>query len=297
MKEIVIKINEEDYTLITDYKDNEQYRGNLNRLVRKTYGFDFEQWYREGYWGDRYRPYSLVHKDEIVANVSVNPIDFKVGEKLHHTLQIGTVMTDEAYRNHGLSRILMEHVIKEYEHTCEFIYLFANDTVLDFYPKFGFERAEEYNYTKHITKQKNALTARKLDIRDSYDKGLINRLVKKTLPVSRYAMVNNPGLVMFYLISFMGKNIYYIKDLDLAAVASYEEDSLYLTDVFCDHAFDLEEVIRSLAEKPEGKVTLGFTPPDISSYQPELLQEAGTTLFVRGTCFLNQGRFPELSHA
>jgi GNAT superfamily N-acetyltransferase len=297
MKEEIIKINTEDHTLISDYKENEHYRASLNRLAKRTYGFDFEQWYREGYWGDRYRPYSLVHNGEVVANVSVNPIDFMAGGKLHHTLQIGTVMTDEAYRNMGLCRILMEYVIGEYEHTCDFIYLFANDTVLDFYPKFGFERAEEYNYTKIFTKQREAFTARELNIRDSYDKALINRLVKKTIPVSRYSMIGNPGLVMFYLISFMAQNIYYIKELDLAAIASYEEDNLFLTDVFCEHEFDLEKVINSLADKAEVKVTLGFTPPDTSSYQAELLLEAGTTFFVRGTCFIDKGRFPELSHA
>lgn len=297
MNERSVTINEEVYRLINNYQTDDHYRGSLNRLVKKTYGFDFEAWYRQGYWSDKYRPYSLVHKNEIVANVSVNPIDFMIGGRLRRAVQIGTVMTEEAYRNRGLSRVLMEYVIGEYENSCECIYLYANDTVLDFYPKFGFRRAEEYYCTKSFHKQSKAYSARKLDMRDSYDKGLVNRLVKKSLPVSAYQMAGNPGLVMFYLISFMANNIYYIKELDLAAVASYEEDGLYLTDVFCEHEVNLDEVISSLATKPEIKVTLGFTPLDTSSYTEELLKEAGTTFFIRGTGLIEKGRFPELSHA
>lgn len=297
MRKTSVTINDEEYTLISDYREDARYRESLNRLVKKTYGFDFEAWYRKGYWTDSYRPYSLVHNNEIVSNVSVNPIDFLIGGSLHRTVQLGTVMTEEAYRNKGLSRVLMEYVIKEYENSCECIYLYANDSVLDFYPKFGFKKAEEYICTKQITKQPTAYAVRKIDMGNSYDRGLVKRLVKNTIPVSGYSMTGNPGLVMFYLISFMMNDIYYIKELDLAAVASYEGDNLFLTEVFCEHEFNLEEVVNSLAVKKETKVVLGFTPLNTNSYNEELLQEDGNSFFVRGPGLVDRGRFPELSHA
>lgn len=289
--------NNEEYLLIKDYKDHTKYRHSLNKLAQKTYGFDFEEWYRQGYWTDKYMPYSLLNNEEVVANVSVNTIDFLMDGKLRHTLQIGTVMTEEAYRNKGLSRELMNIILKEYEDKYELIYLYANDTVLEFYPKFGFNQAEEYNYSRQFIKRENTYTARKLDIKDAGDMKIITHLVTNTLPTSRISMVGNVGLDMFYLTSFMSDNIYYIEALDLAAVAEFEEGNLTLLDVFCEKEFDLDEVINSLINQEEMKVTLGFTPFNTSLYTCEQMQEAGTTFFVRGQNPVGKGRFPILSHA
>ena len=62
-------------------------------------------------------------------------------------IQLGTVMTAPPCRKQGLSRFLMEEIKKDWEGRCDGMYLFANDTVLDFYPKFGFSRQEPVSYT------------------------------------------------------------------------------------------------------------------------------------------------------
>ena len=59
-------------------------------------------------------------------------------------------MTDPKYRGKGYSRILMEAIMKEYEGKVDGIYLYANDSVLDFYPRFGFTKRDEYQYVKQI---------------------------------------------------------------------------------------------------------------------------------------------------
>lgn len=40
----------------------------------------------------------------------------------------------------------MKHIIEKYEKDYDFIYSFANDTVLEFYPKFDFGQVQESNY-------------------------------------------------------------------------------------------------------------------------------------------------------
>ena len=140
--------------LIKNYRDNEMLRKSFNALAMKTYGLDFEDWYQNGYWGEAYTPYSIVEEGKIVANVSVNTMDFILDGSRKHVIQLGTVMTDEAYRKKGYSRMLMEEVEKDYAGKTEGIYLFANDSVLDFYPKFGFERAFEYGYEKEMTSER-----------------------------------------------------------------------------------------------------------------------------------------------
>ncbi|MHB8131821.1 MAG: GNAT family N-acetyltransferase [Mobilitalea sp.] len=292
-----LTINLEEYLFIKDYKDNSEYRQSFNRLAKKVYGFDFEEWYQQGYWSNKYRPHSLVHNGEVVANVSVNTIDFLVEGELRHTVQIGTVMTAEDYRGRGLSKELMNLIVNEYEDTCELMYLYANDSVLEFYPKFGFVQTEEYVYTRQFTERENKLTYRKINMKDAEDKATITRLISSTLPVSKISMIGNPGLDMFYLTAFMSEDIYYIEELDLATVVEFNDDNMFLMEVFCEKEFDMEEVINSLINKPEMKVTLGFTPLIDTGFSCELLKEEGTTFFVKGKNITGRGKFPILSHA
>ena len=100
--------------ILKDYRENAELRHSFNELAKKTFGLNFEDWYQNGYWTDKYNP---------------------------HSIQLGTVMTDEAYRNRGLIRLIMEDIEKEYADKADGMYLFANDSVLSFYPKFGFVAA------------------------------------------------------------------------------------------------------------------------------------------------------------
>lgn len=292
-----ITVQGETYYFIKDYKDQVKYRQSLNSLTGKTYGFNFEDWYLQGFWTDRYIPYSLIHQDQVVSNVSVNPIDYLICGRLIHTIQLGTVMTDTEFRNRGLSKALMNLVLQEVEGKYDFIYLYANDSVLNFYPKFGFTKAVEYGYSRSFTKTNLPYSFRKLNMKDSKDKEALLLLVRNTIPVSGISMVENYGLIMFYLTSFMKGDIYYCKDQNLAAVVQYDDDKMFLTDIFSKKEFDLQAVIRSLLKQEEQKVSLGFTPISPSGFQSELLLEEDTTFFIKGRNPLGFGRFPVLSHA
>lgn len=56
-------------------------------------------------------------------------------------LSLGAVATKKEYRGKGYIRVLMEHIINKYNNIP--MYLFANDSVVDFYPRFGFTRTYE----------------------------------------------------------------------------------------------------------------------------------------------------------
>ncbi len=100
---------------------------------------------RQGLLGERYLPYALAEEDRIVSNISVNVLDVLYDGAPRRYVQLGTVMSDPAFRGRGLSRRLMEKVLADWRGNCDMIYLYANDTVLDFYPKFGFERFIEHS--------------------------------------------------------------------------------------------------------------------------------------------------------
>lgn len=136
-----------NYKLINNYKDNKKYRDSFNKLAESTFDINFEEWYERGFWNDKYICYSYVDKEKVIANVSINKMDLIYQGKDYKALQIGTVMTHPDYRGQGLSKKLLDYVIAKYEHEYDFLYLFANDSVLEFYPKFGFERVEESSFT------------------------------------------------------------------------------------------------------------------------------------------------------
>ena len=136
--------------IVKNYRNNDKLRESLNRLTEKTFGFNFEDWYKNGFWNDKYIPYSIVEDESVVANVSVNIIDINDHGVLKYYIQLRTVMTDENYRNRGYIRTLINDLFKDYGEKADGFYLFANDEVLNFYPKFGFVAAKEYQYSKEV---------------------------------------------------------------------------------------------------------------------------------------------------
>lgn len=140
--------------MIKAYQSDGDLRRSFNRLAEETYGLSFEHWYQNGFWGEKYIPFSVVSQGAVIANVSVNIMDCKPGGETRRYIQLGTVMTKKEYRGQGLSRRLMEWVCREYGE-CDGMFLWANDSVLDFYPKFGFHRLPEYRYRRTVSKGEN----------------------------------------------------------------------------------------------------------------------------------------------
>lgn len=126
--------------IVKDYRDDPARRASFNALASATFGLNFEGWYRNGFWGDAYNPYSVEKDGRIVANVSLNRTAMIIGGVRRQLYQLGTVMTDPAYRNRGYIRAIMAEIDRDIA-DADGVYLFANDSVLEFYPRFGFAPA------------------------------------------------------------------------------------------------------------------------------------------------------------
>ena len=209
-------------------------------------------------------------------------------------------MTDEKYRNKGLNKFLMERVMDEWRDQTDFVYLFANESVLDFYPKFNFEVVDEYQYSKIIDTHSATSSWKKLNIDDPTDAAFLLGRIKDSAPVSKIAVRNNASLIMFYCNSFKKNSIFYIEELDAIAIADFEGDTLYLDDIFSTDSIALNSVIQSIADKRILRVILGFTPLDDSGFEKQLLKGPDTLFMLKGTfeSFANRHwMFPVLSHA
>jgi hypothetical protein len=97
-----------NYRLVSNYKLDDELRNKFNLLAQKVWGFDFEKWYKSGYWEDNCLLYSLLHDDKMVSHITVSVIEFIVLGERKKFVQLGTVMTDENYRKQGLNKIFME---------------------------------------------------------------------------------------------------------------------------------------------------------------------------------------------
>jgi len=297
----LIEVNNTNYGFAKDFKHNQEIRASFNELTEAIFEFNFENWYLNGYWNDNYIPYSLLHKNKVISNVSVSKMEFIIENDKKVGVQIGTVMTDKEYRHRGLSKFIMEQVINEWKEQSDFVYLFANDSVLDFYPKFDFEIIDEYQYSKQLNISKTLKSSlKKINIDDEYDKELFLSLVNDSSPISKLSMQNNTSLIMFYCSSFKKNSIYYLEKLNTAIIMDIEDDMLYLSDVFSKERVKLDDVIPLITNETIKRVTLGFTPLDETNYQRSLLKTEDTLFVIKDKADYfknNKWRFPVLSHA
>lgn len=289
----------EEFKLVKNCWNDDALRKSFNKLAEKTFGIDFEDWYQNGFWSENYIPYSIIYKDRVVANVSVNQMYFSEEGEKKYFLQIGTVMTEERFRNKGLIRRLMQEIEKDFGTRTEEMYLFANNEVLDFYPKFGYREETEYQYEREVCLS-GEQTARRVSMKEKADWDKLEQAIRKSAVQGRFEMINNSQLVMFYLTKFMQDDVYYIKELDAYAIAELEDGNLLLHAVYAKKAVDLYKVIQAFGKEVK-KVLLGFTPKDAEGYRISELKMDDTTLFVKGKELVELSKhgimFPTLSHA
>ena len=293
-------INGKEYIYTNEVRNNPFIRQSFNKLAKKIYGLDFEGWYQNEFWKENYIPYVLIDEDKVVSNVSVNIIhtNYRNEEKLF--IQLGTVMTDECYRKQGLSRWLIANILDEWKEQCDALYLFANDTVLDFYPKFGFVKEQEYQAIGTVVYREAEI--RRLDMDSDSDRKLLYEKYALSNQFSDLTMESNTGLLMFYCSQFMKENVYYLPKYDLVVVAEYDTNKLICYDVFGSADVILQEILSVMANEDTQVSMLGFTPKGKDDFFFDKVNAEDTTLFwcsEKENIFCHDVKlmFPLLSHA
>lgn len=279
------------------YQADTALRNSFNALATETFGLSFEQWYQSGYWKDRYIPYSMIRNGEVLANISVNLIDFLYQGKKRHCIQLGTVMTKPAFRHMGFSRMLMESVLHDYAN-CDGFFLYANDTVLDFYPKFGFHKADEYRFKASVSCT-GSVSAQHVPMASADDwKRFLEEKNKRTS--IGLLQMQTDDLLMFYLKQFMKENVYYLPQVDAYAIAETNGSALTLYDVFVNHSVCYSDICSAFGSNIQ-TVDFSFVPQKTIGLEKHQLHQEDTTFFLQGN-FLEQViphicSFPEIVHA
>ncbi|WP_041140038.1 GNAT family N-acetyltransferase [Beduini massiliensis] len=284
------------YTLKKQIKEDEKLRKSFNELALNTFDISFEAWYQNGFWTDRYIPYVLIEGDSVIANVSVNLIDIIDQGLNKRYVQLGTVMTKKEYRHQGLAKQLMNEVLKDWQDQCDGIYLFANENALEFYPKFSFIKAREYQY-RFLVQPKTG-DFHKLDMTLEKNQKLLKNYYTLGNPYSSFSMKENFGLLMFYCLDSLKECVYYSKQFDPIVIVEQLNKTLLCYDIFGKTDTPLEKIAAFFADDNHPCITLGFTPKETIGYTVVPLEE--NHLFVSKKMLIGwdeQKMFPLLSHA
>lgn len=248
-----------------DFKNQDEYRASFNRLSTLVFGIDFEAWYQKGSWDDRYICHSIVADDQIISNVSVSKMDLIINGESKRAIQIGTVMTHPEHRGKGLSKQLMNYVLDTYENTCDLLFLFANGTALDFYPKYGFTAMPEYQfYVDGSVQPKNEILLEKLNVSMEEHWKLIKQMHGSRRPISQqFGIAKNEGLFQFYALNVFAECLYYSQIDDAIIVYVHEGEILHLYDVVSEKQVDIEDLVSRITTKQTRKIRFHFTPDQL----------------------------------
>ncbi|REK76720.1 GNAT family N-acetyltransferase [Paenibacillus paeoniae] len=294
-----------EYLRIEDYKNDNVYRESFNDLAKLVFGLDFSAWYEQGCWNDQYICYSYVDNGKVIANASVNKMVVVSHGVKYNTLQIGTVMTHPDYRNQGLSGKLLRYILELYEQEFDFIYLFVNESVQEYYPRFGFERVIESRFSVSVKKLERSSeqlsTPRRMDIQSSKDSRILSSFASERVPVSsKLGIIDNEHLLMFYFVLIFPEDIYYFEEFEAIVLFKHEEDQLHIFDIISLKSIAIDTILPSLISDQTETIHFHFTPDyDLNKLQVESITDEDDTLFVRPSWPLKDKHllFPATSHA
>ncbi|UTR10621.1 GNAT family N-acetyltransferase [Evansella sp. LMS18] len=291
----------DELRFLSDYKETDSYRRSFSDLALKVFGINFEEWYAKGYWDDSFICYSYFDHGEIAANVSASELDIVIEGQKMNAVQIGTVMTAPEFRNKGLAAALLNKVLEEYESTADVIYLFANESVLNFYPKFGFNMVRESSYSLRLDVSNSASPLRKLDPGSSEDMELICGLYEKKALLSRKIDVEqSKGILLFHCLHTFSDCVYYSPQENAVLIYKIEGEKLHIYDVICTRKMLFHEVISNIPCRNIREIKFHFTP-DFPDMKPSSIvrQEENDVLFVKNinTYLPRFFRLPVTSHA
>jgi hypothetical protein len=256
------------------------------------FSFDLSFWRNKGHWKEKYIPHSLVSDNQVVANISASVMQLQINGIETQAVQLGSVGVLPEFRGIGLSRVLMERVLDEYNNY-PLIFLFASEDVSQFYTKFGFRRVDEsipyINIVNDIVKTK--------PIKITIESQNINRLLNSNIQYSSIIDARgNPSIYWYHLLYNFKENIYYIQERNIIFIAKYVNHSVELYDVMSESKVAFEEVKSYILKDETNKVYFHFTP-DWLDVKYNVMPRKDNALYVYGELLadISRSKFPKTS--
>lgn len=291
------------YQFVTNYKNNDTLRKSFFELALATFDLNFTPWFEVGAWNDDYCCYSYADGDRIIANVSATRMTVHLQGELKQAIQIGTVMTHPEYQQQGLAAKLMDYVIATNEEQVDFIYLFANDQVLDFYPKFGFQLYDESQFTISIDQEWQPCTKsyRQLNCDSSKDLSILRELAVNRVPNSqKLGISDNASLFLFYTTLIFPHRLFYFEREQTLIIAESTGTTLNVFDSVQVKNTAIKPMLSQLINNETTTIQLFFTTDNQEFTINQLSQtDKEDYLFIRPqlNAWSDQTLFPLTSHS
>ena len=170
------------------------------------------------------------------------------------------------------------------------------DSVLNFYPKFGFKQIIEGAYELDVNQIKRKETMiKKLKTDDENDCNIILRIIENRQPVcKKLGVFNDLWPLHLFCMYLHNDDMYYLEDEDTIVIATREDGYLHVYDVLSLTTIDLDGIIEKIVTSDDKKIEFHFIPESnkynilkISKERPD------NWLFVRSNnTSLNEVLFP-----
>ncbi len=256
---------------------------------------DFRRWREWGQWNDDYRAFALLEDGRVLANVSVMRMRLRLQGREVTGFQLGAVGCLPSHRGLGLSRKVMEAALDFCGQTP--VLLFANPTVRDYYPRFGFAPWRQELFAAPHEAVPEGVPAPTLDLSDARVRAGLAALSNEGLPVTeRFGARDYSNIATWYAANGFARPLRRLAE-DAWVFADVEGDTLHIDDIFAREPFDLRAQLPRLIDRPIRSIQFGFTP---ERWWPEATvagEDLEADLFVRGPSLSREPhRFPVLAH-
>jgi len=282
--------------IIENYRNNENLRNEYYNIISKIFpGISFQDWYSKGFWTDKYIPFSIIESGKIISTASAALMNVLIDDKKYKAIQLGAVGTLSEYRNQGLSSHLLNYIINKYKSKIDFFFLYANETVLDFYPKFGFRSVKEYKFVNESVLPEPNYSARKLNIKVDSDYLLIKDLISnRQILTKRFGAEDYGFITMWHVLNLYPDNLYYLDKENIVIIKKENKNTLHILDVIFCTAFDFQSALPKIIESNSIKFINYNFPPDQLNYSYNKILSVDTELFILGNVEFgnNPFRFP-----
>lgn len=264
------------------------------RLIRSVFTrADFARWIERGCWDDAYRAFVLYDGDTPVANVSRTRMRLLLDGEERRGWQLGAVCTRPEFRGRGLGRRLMEAALGD----CgdDPLLLFANPTVLDFYPRFGFVPREEWVFEAEHVATPAGTPAPVLDAADPAVRARIRELAADGRECTqRFGARGHGDILLWYLANGFAPAPREPRPGTLV-LCTREEDCLVVHDVLSEDGIDFSALIPALIDTPIRRLRFEFTPERLWPQARAVAIDTEADLHVRGFVPSGPHKFPRLA--
>lgn len=244
-------------------------------------GETFRRWAQAGGWTKDYEVFALVTERQLVSIIGGTQMQFLFDGVEHDGAQLGAVGTLPGWRGKGLSRQLMNSVLADKLAPDRPVILFANDTVLDFYPRFGFRPVAQQRFLLARRLDPARRPIRRLDLTVTGDRALLAECCVRAAPISRRFAARAHFPIVLWNLIHCPRPVLLIDDMAAALVVSQVGRWLLVHDVYAPSAFDLIPALASAIDSPVDGIEFCFDPQEWLAAMPVTVD-----VYTEDPCFL-----------